>query len=133
MSKKSIEQIRAELDSLNEQMRKKQHVSDKIIIARNMHSDFMKTQVAGANNPMYGTDPWNKGLTYNTGPNSLKAHPNNKFGKGNIGKVQDEEWKRKRLEKIKGPHMIATCPHCKKEGGERIMKRWHFDNCKMKN
>ncbi len=26
----------------------------------------------------------------------------------------------------------STCPHCDKEGGESIMKRWHFDNCKHK-
>jgi hypothetical protein len=25
-----------------------------------------------------------------------------------------------------------TCPHCGKIGGGRIMKRWHFDNCKEK-
>jgi hypothetical protein len=25
-----------------------------------------------------------------------------------------------------------TCPHCGKEGGEGIMHRWHFDNCKHK-
>lgn len=24
------------------------------------------------------------------------------------------------------------CPHCGKEGGEGIMHRWHFDNCKHK-
>jgi len=24
----------------------------------------------------------------------------------------------------------ATCPHCGKTGGERSMKRYHFDNCK---
>lgn len=23
----------------------------------------------------------------------------------------------------------ATCPHCGKTGGEKAMKRWHFDNC----
>lgn len=23
-----------------------------------------------------------------------------------------------------------TCPHCNKTGGNSIMKRWHFDNCK---
>ena len=22
------------------------------------------------------------------------------------------------------------CPHCNKEGGIAIMKRWHFENCK---
>jgi hypothetical protein len=25
-----------------------------------------------------------------------------------------------------------TCPHCNKEGGYTIMKRWHMDNCKNK-
>lgn len=24
------------------------------------------------------------------------------------------------------------CPYCKKIGGKYIMKRWHFDNCKIK-
>lgn len=27
---------------------------------------------------------------------------------------------------------IVVCPHCNKEGGERGMKRWHFDKCKNK-
>ena len=25
------------------------------------------------------------------------------------------------------------CPHCGKEGGKAVMRRWHFDNCKIKN
>jgi hypothetical protein len=25
---------------------------------------------------------------------------------------------------------LITCPHCGKQGGNGIMKRWHFDNCK---
>lgn len=28
---------------------------------------------------------------------------------------------------------IITCPHCQKEGGVSLMKRWHFDNCKVKH
>ena len=31
------------------------------------------------------------------------------------------------------PRRIEKCPHCGKEGGEGIMHRWHFDNCKHKN
>lgn len=27
---------------------------------------------------------------------------------------------------------VVKCPFCEKEGGQSIMKRWHFDNCKMK-
>lgn len=30
------------------------------------------------------------------------------------------------------PRKKVTCPHCGKEGGEGIMIRWHFDNCKLK-
>ena len=26
----------------------------------------------------------------------------------------------------------VKCPHCDKVGGNAIMKRWHFDNCKNK-
>ena len=26
---------------------------------------------------------------------------------------------------------IVTCPHCGKEGGERAIKRWHGNNCKI--
>lgn len=29
-----------------------------------------------------------------------------------------------------GPYIGYVCPHCSKTGG-RIMKRWHFDNCKL--
>jgi len=27
----------------------------------------------------------------------------------------------------------VECPHCNKTGGNGIMQRWHFDNCKLKN
>jgi hypothetical protein len=29
--------------------------------------------------------------------------------------------------------IILTCPHCGKEGNLGNMKRWHFDNCKVKD
>ena len=32
----------------------------------------------------------------------------------------------------KGPQKIVSCPHCDKQGGGSMMKRWHFDNCKHK-
>lgn len=35
--------------------------------------------------------------------------------------------------KIAGPQAIVMCPHCDKAGGERLMKRWHFNNCKHKD
>ena len=30
-------------------------------------------------------------------------------------------------------HEIITCPHCNKCGGVSAMKRWHFDNCKLRS
>ena len=29
------------------------------------------------------------------------------------------------------PRPKIECPHCGKVGGEGVMKRWHFDNCKV--
>ena len=32
------------------------------------------------------------------------------------------------------PKIKAICPHCQKEGGLNLLKRYHFDNCKeLKN
>lgn len=32
---------------------------------------------------------------------------------------------------LKGKQHTIICPHCNKEGGQIIMGRWHFDNCKL--
>ncbi len=63
---------------------------------------------SGANNPNYNNkmSPESKQLIANA----------NKGNSHNLG--------------IKRP--ITTCPHCDKSGGEGNMKRYHFDNCKLK-
>jgi group I intron endonuclease len=46
-----------------------------------------------------------------------------------------EEHKRKLSESKKGKTYISEelkCPHCDKLGRGRIMKKWHFDKCKLK-
>jgi len=56
----------------------------------------------------------------------------------NPGKNKSEETKRKISEARKGsvpwnkgqPRKKIICPHCGKEGGEGLMQRWHFNNCK---
>ena len=66
---------------------------------------------------------------------------------------RDAQWRQKQSDAQKGPrsqefkdkmsvamqginkgrkHTKIMCPHCGKEGGNTIMKRWHFDNCKEK-
>ena len=55
-----------------------------------------------------GKAPWNKGLKDSQIP----------WNKG------------KKLSDIEG--QTITCPHCNKSGDKSNMKRWHFDNCKLK-
>ena len=47
--------------------------------------------------------------------------------------AQLEALKRARNPVEAGKHRVrVTCPHCPKEGLRGNMKRWHFDNCKLK-
>lgn len=57
-----------------------------------------------------------------------------------IGKSPTDETRKKMSESRKGipslnkgvPRKKVTCPYCSKEGGEGLMHRWHFENCKNK-
>lgn len=59
------------------------------------------------------------------GHNIGKKHDN---PHSNRGHNKGKSWKQK--EKRKN---IVTCPHCGKSGDASGHKRWHFDNCKMKD
>lgn len=72
------------------------------------------------------------------------------LSKALLGKIRSEESSRKQSESTKGvpksdamrqnlsraltgkKHEIVKCPWCDKCGGLSSMKRWHFDNCKLK-
>jgi hypothetical protein len=48
-----------------------------------------------------------------------------------IPRPKDEQWRRSQsLVQTGKVHKKVICPHCQKEGGGGIMKRWHFDNCR---
>lgn len=54
-----------------------------------------------------------------------------------IRKYQLEAWsnpeiKEKKCKSMRKPKSKIECPHCGKIGGSNNMKRWHFDNCKVK-
>ncbi len=51
------------------------------------------------------------------------------FVLSNKGKKLTEDQKLK-LRVPKGVQPKVECPHCKKQGGQSLMKRWHFANCK---
>ena len=66
---------------------------------------------------------------------SLKAVYNNgfsdehkmKLSQSRKGTIMLEETK----QKLKKETVKVACPHCKKIGGYPIMKRYHFENCKL--
>jgi hypothetical protein len=69
------------------------------------------------------------------------SQPKTQTHKNNMSKAgkafnQTKEGKRLIKERADAQRGIArkkvVCPHCGKEGGEGIMIRWHFDNCKHK-
>lgn len=108
---------------------------------------------SGSGNPFYGK----KHTAENNEKNKL-AHlgkPLSDLHKQNIGRGSKKNWDENREYMIStrsrgiprpkqsmammgannpnyGPQPIIECPHCGKHGGSRIMKRWHFDNCKDK-
>ena len=53
------------------------------------------------------------------------------FVLSNKGKSLSDEQKIKISKANKGlKRKLVSCPRCGKQGGDGIMKRWHFDNCK---
>ena len=63
--------------------------------------------------------------------NSTQARKNAlcRFKDGNTTLSEDTKTKIS-LSLIDKKQNIVKCPHCHKLGGERAMKRWHFENCK---
>ena len=55
------------------------------------------------------------------------------ISKANKGKIMSDETKKKLIKSKTGmSYKISICPHCGKEGGGGNMKRYHFENCKLK-
>jgi hypothetical protein len=83
--------------------------------------ELLSNKMSGENNPFYGkkqsVESRKKISDSNKGKNKLRTKEHNiKIGLANKGK---------KMESI-------SCPHCHKVGGVTLMKRWHFDNCKLK-
>lgn len=76
---------------------------------------------------MTGRPPWNKGKI---GVQFGKfGSDNHNYGKPayNRGVPMTEEQKKK----LRKPRKKISCPNCGKVGGNSLMKRYHFDNCKL--
>jgi hypothetical protein len=63
--------------------------------------------------------------------NTLKGKERNSGS--NLGKRFSQETRTKMSISRQGvKKKLIICPVCGKEGGNNVMKRWHFDNCKHK-
>jgi hypothetical protein len=93
-------------------------------------SKAMKGRFTGELNPMFGKKQ----------SEEFKEQKRKMFLENNPGKNKSEETRKKismahkgKPSKQKGiKRKIVRCPHCDKEGGDGMMQRWHFDNCKLK-
>lgn len=79
-------------------------------------------------------EPWNKGKyqEYTMFDEEYKKELSIKYtGENNpfYGKQHTDDFKNTQRETQK---LQIKCPYCDKMGAMRIMKRWHFDNCKHK-
>lgn len=75
----------------------------------------------------------------NSNPMLGKAHSDEskaKMREAKLGKpgveLSDDAKAKIGASKIGKPRKQVTCPHCSKVGGDGMMQRWHFDNCKQK-
>jgi hypothetical protein len=48
------------------------------------------------------------------------------------GKQSAETIEKRKIAMTGNPKPKVECPHCSKIGGISAMKRWHFDNCKLR-
>ena len=66
---------------------------------------------------------WSKNISMSLKGHSVSKSTREKISKSLLGNIPHNKGVADK--KVK-------CPHCGKEGGRSIMKRWHFENCKNK-
>ena len=98
--------------------------NEKIAYRAKLNANVISERMRGSKNPMYGklrSDEDKQKLS-----ELSKGENNPYYGK----KHSEEELIKMRLAHANRP--LVECPHCKKTGILSNMKRWHLDNCKVK-
>jgi hypothetical protein len=106
-----------------------------------------RPDVNGENNPFFGKIHSDKTRTLLSEKAKERYKDPSNHPRGMLGKTQSEESNKRRSETLTGQTRtdeqkenyrkaalqrkwkIVECPHCKKEGKQNAMLRWHFDNC----
>ena len=104
------------------------------------HTEESKAKMAearkGENNPNWGKPKSEE--TKRKLSEAMKGENNPMYGMSGEkspmwGKTHSEETKQKMSLAKKGKKQsVVCCPHCNKTGGITNMKRYHFDNCKLR-
>jgi len=97
--------------------------------ARINHSINHSKRMSGKNNPFYGQSHREDTKVL------MSERKKGKTYEEIMGNKKAAEMRQRRREEqlglVKGPQKKVICPHCKQVGGQGIMKRWHFDKCKL--
>ena len=88
-----------------------------------LHPNYGKT---GELSPMYGYKHSEETKARMSASQTGELNP--RYGK----KVSEETKARMSASQTGKKQLKVTCPYCEKVGGGHAMKRWHFDNCKLK-
>lgn len=72
------------------------------------------------------------GLKHSTATRSKMSSKASGTSNPNYGKSASIETRRLMSKSRSVPKPLTTCPHCLKVGGNNLMSRYHFDNCKHK-
>ena len=115
---------------------KAKEITDKIIFkntGKKRTEEFKQSQQSkamGENNPMFGKSHT---IEFKQARREYMLKNNPGKNKTEVTKENISKAKRGKASKTKGiPRKKIMCPHCDKIGGEGLMNRWHFENCKLK-
>jgi len=95
------------------------------------HSDESKLKISNSlTGKKQSPETIEKRMKHIRGSNITEEHKR-KISEFNKGRTHTEEMKKNLSDKAKNREKIK-CPYCNKEATPGLAKRWHFDNCKLK-
>jgi len=144
-SKKGIPRTKETKDKLSKQLKGKSFVE----LYGEERAKEIGSKISESKKGMhYHSEEYKEKLSQSMIGNNLGSHQSNEtrekkrnnFLTKNPGKTKTQETKQKISNSKKGKPSIfkgkqrkkIICPYCNKEGGEGLMNRWHFENCKNK-
>lgn len=97
------------------------------------HSEETKKKMSESHKGKVKTKSHKENLSKALKGKSKSMEHRQKLSDANKGKVKSKEHKEKLSKALTGKSQkVIKCPHCGTEGGVSSMRRWHFENCRLK-